>query len=362
MSELLGNFLNIASLLETYGDHLVLAFGGALIGLLFGFSAQRSKFCARAAVIEGCEGEWRQRFAGWMLGFAAAILVVQFAMVMGFLKPESSRHLGAQGSISGSVLGGLMFGIGMIMTRGCASRLIILSASGNLRAWISGLLFAVTVQATISGAFAPARQSIANWWLVDGGPERNVFSMVGLPSESGMLIGFIFLGIALWRFRATAGSAKPMVVGNILVGVCVAMGWLLTQWIANVSFEPIPVQGLSFSSPSAEWLTRVLYTDTAPKFGFDAGLLPSVFVGSLIASVLFGEFKFEGFQTENKLGHYLSGAILMGFGAVLAGGCTVGAGMSGGVVFSNTAWLTLISIIAGAAITYKFLKSIGAPT
>jgi len=130
----------------------------------------------------------------------------------------------------------------------------------------------------------------------------------------------------------------------------------------GVSFEPIPVQGLSFSSPSAEWLTRVLYTDTAPKFGFDAGLLPSVFVGSLIASVLFGEFKFEGFQTENKLGHYLSGAILMGFGAVLAGGCTVGAGMSGGVVFSNTAWLTLISIIAGAAITYKFLKSIGAPT
>lgn len=87
-----------------------------------------------------------------------------------------------------------------------------------------------------------------------------------------------------------------------------------------------------------------------------------VFYRVLIAAVLFGEFKFEGFQTENKLGHYLSGAILMGFGAVLAGGCTVGAGMSGGVVFSNTAWLTLVSIIAGAAMTYKFLKSIGAPT
>jgi hypothetical protein len=36
--------------------------------------------------------------------------------------------------------------------------------------------------------------------------------------------------------------------------------------------------------------------------------------------------------------------------------------MSGGVVFSDTAWLTLISIIAGAAMTYQFLKSIGAPT
>jgi uncharacterized membrane protein YedE/YeeE len=176
------------------------------------------------------------------------------------------------------------------------------------------------------------------------------------------LIGLCFLGVAVWRFRVTAGASKPFVLGNVFVGVAIASGWLFTQWVASASFEPISVQGLSFSGPSAEWLTRVLYTDTSPKFAFDAGLLPSVFIGSLIAAVLFGEFKFEGFQTENKLGHYLSGAILMGFGAVLAGGCTVGAGMSGGVVFSNTAWLTLVSIIAGAAMTYRFLKSIGAPT
>ena len=239
---------------------------------------------------------------------------------------------------------------------------IILSANGNLRAWISGLVFAVTVQATISGTLAPVRQTIANWWLIDGGPERNILNFLGLSSWFGVLIGFCFLGIAVWRFRATAGEFQPFVFGNVFVGVAIASGWLFTQWVASASFEPISVQGLSFSGPSAEWLTRVLYTDIAPKFAFDAGLLPSVFIGSLIAAVLFGEFKFEGFQTENKLGHYLSGAILMGFGAVLAGGCTVGAGMSGGVVFSNTAWLTLVSIIAGAAMTYKFLKSIGAPT
>ena len=361
-SELLGNFVNIATLLETYGDHWVLAIGGALIGLLFGFSAQRSKFCARAAVIECCEGEWRQRFAGWILAFASAILVVQMAISLGFLKPETSRQLGSLGSISGSVLGGLMFGMGIIITRGCASRLIVLSANGNLRAWISGLVFAVTVQATISGALAPIRQNIASWWLIDGGADRNFLNYFGFSSWAGLLIGFVFLGVSVWRFRETSGTAKPMIWGNIFVGLAIAAGWLFTQWVASASFEPVAVQGLSFSGPSAEWLTRVLYTDTAPKFAFDAGLLPSVFVGSLIASVFFGEFKFEGFQTENKLGHYLSGAILMGFGAVLAGGCTVGAGMSGGVVFSNTAWLTLISIIAGAAMTYKFLKTIGAPT
>ena len=359
--ELLGNFVNLASLLETYGDHWILAMGGAVIGLLFGFSAQRSKFCARAAVIECCEGQWRQKFAGWLLAFAVAMLMVQLAITLGLLKPESSRHLGSQGSISGAVLGGLMFGMGMIMTRGCASRLIILSGNGNLRALLSGLVFAVTVQATISGALAPARQFMASWWTVDGGPQRNMLNALGTNSWMGLAIGLLFLGTAIWRFRVSGGT-KPLVWGNVFVGVAIALGWFFTQWIASASFEPIPLQSLSFSSPSAEWLTRVLYTNTAPRFGFDAGLLPSVFVGSFMAAFLFGEFKFEGFQTENKLGHYLTGAVLMGFGAVLAGGCTVGAGMTGGVVFSNTAWLTLLSIMAGAALTYRFLKSIGAPT
>lgn len=78
---------------------------------------------------------------------------------------------------------------------------------------------------------------------------------------------------------------------------------------------------------------RVLFTANAANWGFDTGVLPGVFVGSLIGALLGHDFKFEGFKTENKPGHYLSGAILVGFGAVLAGGCTVGAGMTGGAIF-----------------------------
>ena len=352
--------MNLASLLETFGDHWVLAIGGAVIGLIFGFSAQRSKFCARAAVIEGCDGTWGARFAVWMLGFAVAILIVQAFVLTEFLKPEPSRHLGSQGSISGAVIGGLMFGMGMIMTRGCASRLLVLSATGNLRALLSGLVFAVTVQASIAGLLAPARLWVTSLWLVEGGPERNLLNHAS--PWMGLVVGALIGGIALWRLHATKVADASWKLGGTLVGLTIALGWGLTQLVASVSFEPIAVQSLSFSSPSAEWLMRTLSTGTSPKFGFDAGLLPGVFAGSLMASLLFGEFKFEGFQTENKLGHYLTGAVLMGLGAVMAGGCTVGSGMSGGAIFSNTAWLTLISIFAGAALTYKALQSINSPT
>jgi uncharacterized membrane protein YedE/YeeE len=352
--------VNLTSLIETFGDHFVLAMGGALIGLMFGFFAQRSKFCARAAVIECCDGSWGSRLAVWMLGFAVAILAVQAIVLTGFLKPESSRQLGSPGSISGAVVGGLMFGMGMIMTRGCASRLLILSANGNLRALLSGLVFAVTVQASISGLLAPARQWVTSLWMVEGGPDRNLLNLTS--TWLGLVIGIAMGAVALWRLRlSTDSSSNTWNWAGVFVGLAVAMGWGMTQLVASVSFEPIAVQSLSFSAPSAEWLMRTLSTTTAPRFGFDAGLLPGVFIGSLVASVLFGEFKFEGFQTENKLGHYLTGAVLMGFGAVMAGGCTVGAGMSGGAVFSNTAWLTLVSIILGAGLTYKTLKSINSP-
>ncbi len=351
--------MNLTNLIETFGDHSVLAMGGALIGLIFGFFAQRSKFCARAAVIECCDGTWGLRLGVWLMGFAVAILAVQAIVLVGFLKPESSRHLGTPGSISGAVVGGLMFGMGMIMTRGCASRLLILSANGNLRALLSGLVFAVTVQASISGLLAPARQWVTSLWMVEGGPDRNLLNLT--TSWMGLVVGSAIGALALWRLRRSQDNSSTWNWAGAFVGLAIAMGWGVTQWVASVSFEPIAVQSLSFSSPSAEWLMRTLSTATAPSFGFDAGLLPGVFVGSLVASVMFGEFKFEGFQTENKLGHYLTGAVLMGFGAVMAGGCTVGSGMSGGAIFSNTAWLTLVSIILGAGLTYKTLKSINSP-
>mgnify|MGYP000355399438 CR=1 FL=1 len=76
-------------------------------------------------------------------------------------------------------VGGLLFGVGMVMTRGCASRLLILSANGNLRALLSGLVFAVTAQATLAGSLAPLRSEIAGWWTVEGGSARNLLALVG---------------------------------------------------------------------------------------------------------------------------------------------------------------------------------------
>mgnify|MGYP002655076313 CR=1 FL=1 len=357
--ELLEKSMNLASLLDTWGDTNVLALAGALVGFIFGFAAQRSRFCTRAAVIDFCEGQTRERLSVWWLAFGACLVGVQALVFWGWLKPADARYIAMPGSISGAVLGGLLFGAGMILTRGCASRLLILSASGNLRAVLTGLVFAVTVQASISGWLAPVRRAVVGWWPVDGGPSRDLLHITGLGATGGLVLALLALGTGFYFFFKAHPQRWGLSTLALVTGLSIALGWGLTQAIASTSFEAIQIQSLSFSSASAEMLMRVLSSATSPSLGFDAGLLPATFIGSLLGALVGGEFKFEGFKTENKLGHYLTGAVLMGFGAVLAGGCTVGAGLTGGSIFSVTAWLTLIAIWLGAGISWRIHRSMG---
>ena len=353
--------VDLASLLETWGDTSVLAAAGALVGFVFGLAAQRSRFCTRAAFIETCQGRLGDRFAVWWLGFSTCLLGVQGLVALGALQPQTSRFIAPMGSVSGALIGGLLFGVGMVMTRGCAGRLLILSASGNLRAVVALLVFAVTVQASIAGWLAPARQAMVAWWPIDGGAGRDLLQITGLGRSAGLALAVLAVASGVWWYAKTLPGRLALALGASVAGLSVAAGWGLTQAIASQSFEAVQIQSISFSSGSAELLMRALSTGTAPRFGFDAGLIPATFAGAWLGAVIGGDFQWQGFTADNKSGHYLIGAMLMGLGAVLAGGCTVGAGMAGGSVFALTAWLTLIAIWLGAGLAWRLHRAMGWP-
>lgn len=348
--------MNVASILERYGDNLILAAGGLTVGLMFGFFAQRSKFCMRAAAIEFWHRKFGDKLSVWLLAFSSAVVGVQLLILMHSLDVSTARQIATRGSISGALIGGLLFGAGMIMSRGCASRLLILSANGNLRALLSGLIFAVTAQAALSGSLAPLRNTISTWWTVDGGSSRDLLAITGIGHWGGLLIGLIWFAAALY-FSIRSGGGFWKWVGGIGTGLAVAAGWWFTYLVSSNSFQVVQVQGLTFSGPSAEWLMRVL-SSPAPVIGFDFGLLPGVFAGSLIGAWVGQDLKLEGFTDGYSMRRYIAGAILMGFGSMLAGGCAVGAGMTGGAVFALTAWLTLMGMWAGAGLTDRLLDGI----
>lgn len=345
--------MNFANILERYGDSLILAVGGLAIGLLFGFFAQRSKFCMRAAAIEFWHHKFGDKLSVWLLAFSSAVVAVQLLILMHSLDVSTARQIATRGSISGALIGGLLFGAGMIMSRGCASRLLILSANGNLRALLSGLIFAVTAQAALSGLLAPLRNTISTWWTVDGGSSRDLLAITGIGHWGGLLIGLVWFAAALY-FSVRSGGGFWKWMGGMGTGIAVAAGWWFTYLVSSNSFQVVQVQGLTFSGPSAEWLMRVL-ASPAPAIGFDFGLLPGVFAGSFMGAWIGRDLKLEGFTDGYSMRRYIAGAILMGFGSMLAGGCAVGAGITGGAIFALTAWLTLMGMWAGAGLTDRLL-------
>ena len=147
--------MDLATVLETWGEPTVLALGGAAVGMLFGFSAQRSRFCLRAAVIEFGHRRFGDKLAVWLLAFSTAVVVVQALILLHQLDVSTARQLSTRGSLSGALIGGLLFGCGMVMTRGCASRLLVLSANGNLRALLSGLVFAAAAHSPLQARCVP---------------------------------------------------------------------------------------------------------------------------------------------------------------------------------------------------------------
>lgn len=345
--------MNLATLLEKHGDGLILALGGLVIGLGFGFFAQRSRFCLRAAVIEFWHGKPGEKIAVWLLAFSTAVVAVQVLLLTHSLDISSARQIATRGSISGALIGGLLFGAGMIMTRGCASRLLVLSANGNLRALLSGLIFAVTAQASLSGALSPLRNTISTWWTVEGGASRDLLALTGAGPWGGLVFGLIWFAAALY-FSIRSGWGLWKWLGGIGVGLMVAAAWWFSFQVSANSFQVVPVQGLTFSGPSAEWLMRVLSLPS-PAIGFDFGLLPGVFAGSFIGAWIGKDLKLEGFKDGYSMRRYIAGAVLMGFGSMLAGGCAVGAGMTGGAIFALTAWITLMGMWAGAGLTDRLL-------
>ena len=344
----------LETLIDTLGDEGTLAAAGLAVGVLFGVMAQRSRFCLRAATVEVAEGHFGPRLAIWLIAFCTALMLVQGAVALGWLDLGSARVLAATGSLSGAVIGGLMFGAGMILARGCASRLLVLASSGNLRALITGLVVTLVAQAAYRGALSPAREGIAGLWTVPGGEGRDIGAALGLTpgavaalALAGLVASFVFARRrdVPWLHAVTAAG----------VGAAVMLGWLATYLISQTSFEVVPLSSVTFTGPATDTL-MALVTEPSLPLSFGIGLVPGVALGAGASALLAGEWKLERFGADTPMERYLVGAVLMGFGAMLAGGCAVGAGMSGGSALSVTAWVAVFCMWIGAMATHRLMS------
>lgn len=340
--------MDIVQIVDQLGETPTAALFGLMTGAIFGVAAQRSAFCLRAATVEFARGELGPRMAVWLLTFSTALVWVQAAEMSGLMRSSEARMMAVTGSWSGAILGGLLFGVGMVLARGCSGRLLVLAATGNLRALVSGLIFAVVAQMSLAGWLAPLRDRVAGLWVTPGGRNLHALGSLGLPTGSGLALGLTLALLAIVLAKRNRMPVARLVFASG-VGFAVAVGWVLTFALSQVAFDPVQVESVTFTGPSANTLMFFLNRDAVLQF--DIGLVPGVFIGAFAASVQKGEFAFQGFQDADNMKRAMIGAALMGFGGMLAGGCAIGAGVTGGSIFVATAWVALAGMWAGAMAT-----------
>ncbi|MCL4158212.1 UNVERIFIED_CONTAM: hypothetical protein GTU68_053651, partial [Idotea baltica] len=280
-------------LIEQLGDAGALALAGMLVGLLFGITAQKSRFCLRAATVEVSEGKLGPRLAVWLIAFTSALTLVQGFVSFEVLDLSETRAIAVTGSISGALIGGVMFGIGMVLARGCASRLLVLASCGNLRALVTGLILTLVAQAAYTGVLSPARENLAGIWTVSGGAARDLSSILGLTSGTYAVVAALGLLLAI-AFAAHQSLTLTRIAAAAGVGVAVALGWWVTFAIAQASFEVVPVSSITFTGPATDTL-MALVAERNVVLSFGIGLVPGVAIGAATSAVASGEWRIERF-------------------------------------------------------------------
>ncbi|SMX29943.1 putative inner membrane protein [Pelagimonas phthalicica] len=336
--------MDLVPLVERIGESPTAALFGLITGLIFGVAAQRSRFCLRAATVEFARGHMQDKVAVWLLTFSTAVVWVQGAQLLGFLDTSEARMMAVPGSWSGAIIGGLLFGAGMVLARGCSGRLLVLAATGNMRSIVSGLIFAVVAQMSLTGWLAPVRDFLARLWVTSGGRNMDLLAAVHLPKEAGLMIGLLIALLALELSRRNRIGFSRLVFASG-VGFAAALGYGLTFALSQVAFDPVQIESLTFTGPSANTLMFLL--DRNSILEFDIGLVPGVVIGSFVSAILAREFQFQAFEGASPMRRAMIGAVMMGFGGMLAGGCAIGAGVSGGSIFAGTAWLALFAMWIG---------------
>lgn len=310
---------------------------GLVLGVIFGALAQRTGFCFRRA-IAGDPGDRLPALALWLVALAAAVAGTQLAVLSGLVGFQTHRFAAPAVPVVPIALGGMLFGVGMVLARGCASRMTVLAATGNLRALVTLIVIAAVGMASMRGVLAPLREAAFTLGpLVPGGV---------LPGPG---LGWALALAALaWLVAWRTGLGLWRTVAGVALGLLVPAGWVGTGFVLFDAFDPIAVESLSFTAPTGEALFWSLAASgIAPGFG--VGLVGGTLAGSLGAALTGRSFRWQAFDGGPRAtARYLAGGALMGFGGVMAGGCTVGAGLSGVATLGLAAVLALAGIVAGA--------------
>ncbi len=337
---------------------------GLMVGAVFGAITNKTNFCTMGAVSDWINTGSKDRLRAWLLAIGIAILISQTMVARGIVDLSEAVMLSANFGWLGHILGGFLFGVGMTLSSGCGERILVRVGGGNLKSLVVLILLGITAYMTMRGILSLVRVNaievtninLASSGLSNQGMGTLLAAAIGVENVTllnRVLAAVLGGGLVIFAFSArTFRGSFNNVLAGIVVGLIIPAGWYITGVIGFDDFDPVRIQSFTIVAPTAETF-MYLMTFTGSTISFGVAAVFGIILGSFLYVILTGKFRLETFTDRSDMIHHMQGGILMGFGGVLALGCTVGQGLTGMSTLALGSLLTLVSIIFGSALAMK---------
>jgi uncharacterized membrane protein YedE/YeeE len=378
-----------------------------VLAIILGAIVNKTNFCTMGAVSDWVNMGDKGRLRSWFLAMAVAILGVTILEAMSLANTDNAFPPYRGGTLiwAENLLGGFLFGIGMTFGSGCGNKTLIRVGGGNIKSVMVFLLIGVIAYFMVNplpGSDQTLMSILFLDWIrplaitLESGHQDLGSVIAGAENAaSARLWAGIVLSIVILVLVFKSGdfrSSFDNILGGLAVGLVVIAAWYVTsniqvsyesdfdgavqvslrdyldpttsQWdMSEAVHENWPStkpdmnsgspQSLTFINPSGQALGYLGSGFNMVNLTFGTALVFGVILGSFLWALISKSFRIEWFASGRDFVNHLIGGILMGFGGVLAMGCTIGQGVTGVSTLAIGSFLSLAAIIFGSALTMK---------
>ncbi|SIR57733.1 hypothetical protein SAMN05878482_104334 [Peribacillus simplex] len=328
---------------------------GIICGLLLGFVLQRGRFCVVGAyrdLILAKDGRM----------FLATFIVIAIQSIGVYaLNDTGVIQFGNDGfPWLGTIVGGFIFGIGMVLAGGCATGTWYRAGEGMIGSWVALFGYMLGAAMTKYGVWKVAGDNLLSYRTSD----TYIHETLNVSPWVLVIIVTLLVGLLVIRElkkpKLPIFKMKPKKTGlahilfekrwhpfvtALLVGLIAIVAWPLSAMTGRMF-------GLGITAPSANILTFLITGDDA-LIDWGTFLVLGIFLGAFIAAKGSGEFRWR-LPDMKTLRNNAMGGVIMGFGASVAGGCTIGNGLVNSALFAWQGWIAIVFFLLGTWVATYF--------
>ena len=257
-------------------------------------------------------------------------------------------------TVFGSITGGVIFGMGMVLAGGCASGTTYRVGEGMVGSLIALLGFCIGLIVAKFGLLAPVTVAlqIGPTPILLFGALTPIF-MVIIGSVGFAVVAYLWILPAIKEKKEKKTDEVfdlktkifkkgwPWYTTGILVGLVNIIAWPVAFYVAGKNY-PLGISG--------GWLSNaqgVLTGSALLPYMWFGLIVIGIIVGAFVGAILAGEFKIRAPKDGKILLQQLIGGIVMGIGAIIAMGCNIGNLLSGIPQFSLAGIVVGLGIVLG---------------